>query len=264
MTSAPSGLEVIGAGFGRTGTLSLKHALDQLGFGPTYHMEELVRHPSHVARWRALAATGTTDWTRLFAGYRSGVDFPVSCAWRELTDAYPEAKVVLTVRDPERWWASTAATIFPARTMFPGWLRRLVPIADHYLAMNDELVWDGIFDGRFADRTYAIEGFERHVREVQATIPADRLLTFDVAEGWGPLCRFLEVPEPTTPFPRVNDAASMRRRITAVRIVSRALVPSAAVAVAVGATVLSRSGRGAARGGRASNATSGGSQPRRR
>ena len=264
MTTVPSGLRVIGAGFGRTGTLSLKRALDQLGFGPTYHMEELVRHPSHVARWRELAATGGTDWSVLFAGYGSGVDFPVSCAWRELADAYPEAKVVLTVRDPERWWASTAATIFLARTMIPGWMRRLVPITDEYLAMNDELVWDGIFDGRFADRQHAIEVFDRHVGEVQATIPAERLLTFDVAEGWTPLCEFLAVPEPSSPFPHVNDAAAMRRRIAGVRLASRALVPSAAVAAAVGAALLSRRGRGAARGGRASSATSGGSRPRRR
>lgn len=260
-----SGLRVIGAGFGRTGTLSLKRALDELGFGPTYHMEELVRHPSHVARWREVAATGGADWSRVFAGYRSGVDFPVSCAWRELADAYPEAKVVLTVRDPERWWASTAATIFPARSMFPGWLRRIVPIADQYLAMNDELVWDGIFDGRFAEQAHAIEVFERHVRDVQAAIPADRLLTFDVADGWAPLCRFLGVPEPTSPFPRVNDTASMRRRVTSVRLVSRALVPAALVlATVVSAVLLSRRARAAARAGRASSATSDGSRPRRR
>jgi uridine kinase len=265
VTSAPSGLLVVGAGFGRTGTLSLKRALDELGFGPTYHMEEMFKHPSHVARWREFAATGSMSWDRLFASYRSGVDFPVSCAWRELADAYPDAKVVLTVRDPQRWWESTAATIFGARDMFPPWLRRLVPLTGAFLAMNEELIWDGIFDGRFPDRRHAVGVFERHIAEVQATVPVDRLLTFAVADGWGPLCEFLGVPEPVTPFPHANDTVRMRRRVAVARIGTRLLPVGALAVVALAArAAVSRRGRGARRGGRAASATSAGSRRRRR
>ncbi len=226
-----SALRVIGAGFGRTGTLSLKRALDELGFGPTYHMEEVFKHPSHIAKWCSYASSGTAAWDELFGRYRSGVDFPVSCAWRELAEFYPDAKVVLTVRDPDTWWASTSSTIFGARDMFPAWMRRVVPITARYLDMNERLVWDGIFEGRFTDRDYAIAVFERHVADVRTAISPERLLIFNVAEGWGPLCEFLEVAEPSHPFPRLNDATSIRRRIATVRLGSR-MLPAAAVLVA--------------------------------
>src|SRR5947209_9149910 len=162
-------MQVIGAGFGRTGTLSLKHALEDLGFGPTYHMEEVIRRPSHVDGWLRYARTGVVDWDELFSGFGSGVDFPVSCVWEELASHYPDAKVVLSVRDPQQWWASTESTIYGFRTVFPGWLRRLVPMTRHWVEMVDRLVWDGLFDGRFADRDHAVAAFERHIDHVRDT-----------------------------------------------------------------------------------------------
>jgi hypothetical protein len=210
-------LRVIGAGFGRTGTLSLKRALEELGFGPTYHMQEVMRRPSHVAKWLRYARTGDVVWDDLFSGFESGVDFPVSCVWESLASQYPDAKVILTVRDPQTWWASTASPIYQIRSMCPRWLTALVPAMKRWLEMTDALVWDGLFDGRFADRDHAIAVFERHVAHVRATCPPDRLLVFDVAEGWEPLCAFLDVPAPATPFPRLNDAKPMRRVITAVK-----------------------------------------------
>lgn len=235
------GLRVIGAGFGRTGTLSLKHALDELGLGPTYHMEEVFKHPSHIAKWCDYASRGAADWDDLFDQYSSGVDFPVSCAWRELVASYPGAKVVLTVRDPDSWWMSTMSTIYRGRDMFPAWMRRLVPLTGRYVDMNELLVWDRIFGGRFPDRDHAIAVFEQHTQDVRAEIPPERLLVFNVAEGWGPLCEFLEVAEPSRPFPRLNDAASMRRRITAVRVGSRALpIVAALVAFVVTRAVARR------------------------
>src|SRR5712671_5471715 len=122
-----SPMRVIGAGFGRTGTLSLKRALEDLGFGPTYHMQEVMRRPSHIGRWLRYARTGDVDWDELFAKFNSGVDYPVSCVWEELASRYPDARVVLTVRDPQQWWASTASTIYRFRTAFPAWTLRLVP-----------------------------------------------------------------------------------------------------------------------------------------
>jgi hypothetical protein len=229
-------MRVIGAGFGRTGTLSLKRALEDLGFGPTYHMQEVMRRRGHVDAWLRYARTGEVDWDRLFAGFGSGVDFPVSCVWEELAAHLPDAKVVLTVRDPQRWWESTATTIYRAGTVFPGWMLRTVPVTRHFTEMVDRLVWQGLFDGRFLDRAHAIGVFERHVEHVRATCPPERLLVFEVADGWEPLCAFLGVPVPDHPFPRLNDAAAMRRLLTGVRWGTRALP----VVGALGAGALAR------------------------
>jgi hypothetical protein len=225
-------MRVIGAGFGRTGTLSFKRALEEVGFGPTYHMQEIMRRPSHVAKWLRYARTGEIDWDDLFAGFGSGVDYPVSCVWEELASHYPDAKVVLTVRDPQRWWASTEATIYRFRTAFPAWMLRTVPITRQFIEMVDRLVWDGLFDGRFLDREHAIAVFEDHIEHVKEACPPDRLLVFDVAEGWEPLCQFLDVPVPDGPFPHLNDAKVTRRVGAGLRYGTRAL-PIAAVAGAV-------------------------------
>ena len=235
-------LQVIGAGFGRTGTLSLKHALDELGLGPTYHMQEVMKRAAHVDGWLRYARTGRAKWDDMFSDFGSAVDFPVSCAWEELAAHYPDAKIVLTVRDPQAWWTSTETTIYRTRTMFPSWLMRVAPITARWLEMVDRLVWDGIFDGRFADRDHAVAVFERHVADVKAMCPPDRLLVFDVAQGWEPLCSFLDVPIPDRPFPRLNDAKGMRRRFAAVRWGTRA-VPVVAAASLV--ALVRRRSRGA-------------------
>jgi hypothetical protein len=233
-------LVVVGTGFGRTGTLSLKQALDRLGFGPTYHMDEVLRRPSHLRGWVRYARTGTADWDLLLGGFRSTVDFPACVAWRELVELHPGAKVVHTVRDAERWWTSTRSTIYRGRSMLPHWLRGLVGPAGDYAELNERLVWQGTFGGRFLDRDHAIAVFRRHTAAVVAGLDPERLLVFDVAEGWGPLCAFLGVPVPDEPFPHVNDAAWMARRITAVEVATRALP-----VVALGALVwVSRRGGG--------------------
>jgi hypothetical protein len=232
-------MRVIGAGFGRTGTLSLKHALEELGFGPTYHMQEVMRRPAHIEAWHRFARTGDADWDALLGGFGSGVDYPLCCVWEELADRYPDAKVVLTVRDPEAWWTSTATTIHGFRTAFAPWVRRAVPPVGRFVEMVDALVWDGVFEGRFLDRDRAIAVFERHIEHVRATCPPDRLLVFDVAQGWEPLCAFLGVPVPARPFPHVNDATATRRVVAAVRWGTRA-VPALAAAAALGRCVRRR------------------------
>lgn len=216
-------LSVIGSGFGRTGTLSLKHALDQLGVGPCYHMQEVLKRPSHIRAWHDVGNDRPVDWHRLFADFSSTVDFPASVVYRDLLTAFPEAKVIHTVRDPERWYASTHETIYRARTMFPRWLVASVPIIRTWLEMSDALVWQGLFDGRFEDRDHAIAVYERHTAEVRAAVPADRLLVFEATQGWEPLCAFLDLPVPATTFPKVNDRAQMQRRLTAARLGSRAV-----------------------------------------
>ncbi len=226
-------MRVIGSGFGRTGTLSMKAALEELGYGPCYHMEEIMRRPAHVDAWHDAASGRPVDWPRLFAGYDSAVDFPASVLYRELLEVFPDAKVVHTVRDADRWYDSTFETIYQGRTLVPRWLLRLLPPLRRWSEMVDLLVWDRLFDGRFEDRAHAIEVYENWTAEVIASVPADRLLVFDVAEGWEPLCDFLEVLQPGAPFPRVNDRASMLRRFRLVRIATRSL-PFLGVGLAAG------------------------------
>lgn len=188
-------LKVIGAGFGRTGTMSLKLALEQLGFGPCYHMVEVFKTPD-AARWWVEAADGRPDWAKIFAGYNSTVDWPNATFYAELADAYPDAKVILTERDPEAWFASTQATIFA----------NAMP-ADDPSPFNQMFrkVIGRLFDYRMDDHDRVIEVYERHNAEVRARIPAERLLVYEVAQGWAPLCAFLGVPAPAGPMPKVNS-----------------------------------------------------------
>lgn len=195
-------LEVIDPGFGRTGTLSLKHALDHLGLGPCHHMEEIFVHPEQVAHWQAIAAKKPVDWSAVFSGYRSQVDWPGAHVWRELAAAYPKAKVVLTVRPEASWWDSFSQTIGRFAATY-----REMPLPPHIRAMVDAwmaLAGQETFGGVFDNRERALAAYRRRTEEVRAAIPPERLLVFDVAEGWEPLCRFLGKPAPSIPFPHVN------------------------------------------------------------
>jgi hypothetical protein len=228
-------LKVIGAGFGRTGTLSLKAALDELGFGPVCHGQDIIYRPTHVVGWRDYYRKGTADWQRMYRRFGSAIDFPVSCAWKELAAEFPDAKIILTVRDPERWWKSTSETIYPSpRALIPKYAVAIYPLTKWYLEWVEGLVWDGLFEGRFEDREFAIKVFERHIADVKATADPDRLLVYNVAEGWGPLCEFLGVPQPNHPFPKVNDTAQMKRWNRMVALTYHTLPPLSAAAIAYG------------------------------
>lgn len=206
-------LKIIGAGFGRTGTASAKAALETLGFGPCYHMQELFADPSRLGGWLRAAAGEPVDWAELFAGYAATVDWPGAAFWRALAEAYPEAKVLLTVRDPHRWYDSVAGTIYRTRDLDGA---VLPPALREQPRLMEELVWQGTFDGRFEDRDHAVGVYRAHIAEVRAAVPAERLLEYDVAQGWEPLCAFLGADIPDTPFPHLNTAESMRQRIDAV------------------------------------------------
>jgi hypothetical protein len=220
-------MRVIGAGFGRTGTLSLRTALEQLGFGPCYHMLEVMNKPGQLRPWLR-AAKGDPDWDTLLSGYNSCVDWPTAAYWKELADHFPEAKLVLTTRDPEKWLASMQATILARRAQRES-LRgrmaaRLSKLIGTDLAVFNELTNivtnERVFSGHMDDPEHLLKAFEAHVAEVRATIPAERLLEFEVGQGWEPLCAFLDVPIPEEPFPRVNDGEqfSDRARNTASRM----------------------------------------------
>lgn len=220
-------MQVIGSGFGRTGTTSMKAALELLGFGPCYHMQEVFKRPSHARAWGRWRPGTSPDIDRLFGDFGAAVDFPASLVYEELLHRFPGAKVVHTTRDADRWYDSTAETIYRARDVLRSApLRFIPPIRDLY-EMLDVVIWNGLFDGRFEDRAHAIAVYEQWTREVIATVPSERLLVFDVAEGWEPLCAFLDVPTPDRPFPRVNDKAAFQQRLLAVRVASR-VVPAAA------------------------------------
>jgi len=199
-------LKVVGAGFGRTGTLSLKIALEKLGFGPCYHMAEVFPRPQHVAMWHRLAFEHQMDWDQLFDGFHATVDWPSARWWREIAAHYPDAKVLLSVRDPEAWYASMINTIYqPMKSPAPDHAPELVRIQSE---MARKSILAETFDNRFEDKAHVIEVFKRHNQDVRDSVDPARLLEFDVREGWAPLCRFLEVPIPDEPFPRLNDTAS--------------------------------------------------------
>jgi len=226
-------LRVVGAGFGRTGTLSLKLALESLGFGPCYHMAEVIRHPEHLPAWESATRGEVVDWTALFRGWGATVDWPACSFAIAIAEAHPEAKVVLGVREPRAWYRSCRATIWLPSHLFP--LRLFLdrmPGFDRVQRMAVELIWRRGFGDRFLDEAHAIGVYEAHLAAVKAAIPADRLLVFDVREGWGPLCAFLGVPVPDRPFPHVNDTASMRRGLHAANALAWALLAAPVVVVA--------------------------------
>jgi hypothetical protein len=239
-------LEVIGAGFGRTGTQSLKAALEELGFDPCYHMSELFVHPEHVELWGAAARGKSVDWNKILGGYRATTDWPACSFYEELMQSYPDAMVILTLRDPNRWYESTYNTVYLKRRIASSAVFRCLQRlglrqfdANTFLSLvlragasvglfrpgmgraawlNDRLIWEDTFGGNFEDRQHAIEVFERHNEEVKRCVTAERLLVYEIKEGWGPLCEFLGVEEPEKPFPHLNDTHTarkvIRRRIT--------------------------------------------------
>jgi len=200
-------LKVIGAGYGRTGTKSLQDALEMLGLGPCYHMVEVFKHQAWDLWYEASKDPAHADWATIFKGYNATVDWPNATYYRELADAYPDAKVILTERDPDEWFDSTQATIFAQMPTAPG-------APDGFPRMVSKVVCE-LFDYRMHDRDHCISVFKAHNAKVREVIPADRLLVYHVSEGWGPLCAFLGVPEPAEPVPKVNSRDEFASRIAA-------------------------------------------------
>jgi Sulfotransferase domain len=232
-------LRIIGAGFGRTGTESTHAALNQLGF-PCYHMVEVISNKankSHLDFWRMVAnapAGMQHDWSEVFARYTATVDFPACCVWRELLVAYPGAKVLLTLhpRGPEAWYESTFDTIyFPERAWQFKILEWLTPFGRKMNDMTRKLIWQRTLHGTMRHRERAIARYRAHIEEVKAAVPADRLLIFTVDQGWDPLCGFLGVAKPVTPFPNLNDRAAFKKNIRGMAMASYGLLAGCIVAV---------------------------------
>ena len=210
-SGADMSLKIIGAGFPRTGTRSLKAALEQLGYGPCHHMFDVVFSSRQAKAWHAISEGAKPEWDKVLSGYQACVDFPSSLYYKALFEAYPDAKVILTVRPPNDWYDSMIKTLYRVETSVPRWLQLTFSRIGRLTQMADTLIWNGLFEGKFEERTQAIVEFERHIDDVKAAIPRDQLLVMEVKDGWAPLCVFLGVEEPTTPFPRVNDKADFRR-----------------------------------------------------
>eukprot|EP00899_Mesostigma_viride_P013818 jgi/Mesvir1/22437/Mv17910-RA.1 len=218
-------LEVIGAGFGRTGTLSLKGALNLLGFGPCYHMMEVIKN-GDIQKWIDVADTidrkgRDYDFEQIFSApdgrepFRSTVDFPSTSFYKELLKQYPGAKVILTVRDSaEKWYQSVVETIAGSHGRYYWPLNML---NSKFQQMVHATVWDKkiVFDRKFHTKdgaAHAQEIYLRWIEEVKRVVPAEQLLVFNVKEGWEPLCKFLQVPVPDVPFPCLNDRAEFKAR----------------------------------------------------
>ncbi len=205
-------LAVIGAGLPRTGTLSMKAALEHLGFGRCYHMEEIITAPWRAEAWRRYFEGGPMDWDEVYEGFRATVDAPGCVVWRTLVERYPDAKVVLTVRDRDAWHKSMLTTVLSqqhqiaiAGSAVAGMFQAMGP---HFMGLAGAAP-----DGPPSpDLLFPL--YDRQRAAVIEALPPERLLEFDVREGWGPLCRFLEVDEPSTPFPRVNEAAGFHERFS--------------------------------------------------
>ncbi len=193
-------LRVIGAGFGRTGTDAMREALNILGFGPCHHMFEVTENPVMKARWRAFMAGGAGGWDALFEGYRACVDWPGALFWRELMDAFPESKVVLTWRTPESWWASYEKTLL-----------RYYQTTEDRESVGYRVI-DRVFGPRAENRVHVVGLYEANVAAVLAEVPPDRLILHRLGDGWGPLCAGLGAAVPDLPYPRTNSTAEIRER----------------------------------------------------
>ena len=203
-------LEVVGAGFGRTGTQSLKLALEELGVGPCYHMMEVFGNTEHIPLWAAATRGETPDWDTLFANYLSTVDWPGCAFWRDLAAKNPNARILLSYRDSDDWYDSFHNTIYQAMTRDPppepAW------VAVHH-EMTRQLVLEQALGGRPDDRAHAIRCYENHNEAVRSEVASDRLILHEVGAGWEPLCIGLNLPVPDKPYPKTNNTKEFRERM---------------------------------------------------
>jgi hypothetical protein len=210
-------MQAIGVGFGRTGTMSLKQALADLGAGPCFHMIDLImgeRRARDLAYWTRIGAGEQVDWHEVFDGWESTVDWPAASKWRDLIVAFPDAPVLLNVRDFDGWYKSVENTILAVKLAArAGELQqdanRDAP-APELWGVIEALIWEGDFQGRFEDRAWVEQMYDERIEEIRETVPAERLTIWHLGDGWQPLADMLGVPAPTTPFPRLHDTNEFR------------------------------------------------------
>ena len=205
-------LRVIGAGVGRTGTLSLKGALETLLGGSCYHMKEVFDHPSDIAVWQDAASDRLVPWHDLLGDYVATTDFPACLFWRELMEVYPDAMVLLSTRESSAvWWQSASQTIF---RLTPEWAQQRIGLE---MGQKWWTMWQALsrarFTGRLGDEAAVRAAYDRHNEEVRASVPADQLIDWQPEDGWSPICRGLGLSIPETPFPHANTRPTARRGV---------------------------------------------------
>jgi hypothetical protein len=195
-------MKVIGAGISRTGTMTMQAALETLGYH-CYHMKEVPREPGHLDAWyKFVTGQAPMDWHTLLRTFEATVDTPACWYYKELMQAFPDAKVILTVREPDRWYESFVTLRTTVNRFRP--LSRLIPKMAKMVRFAD-VMQEKMFGGSL-DRAHCIRVFNEHNEAVQRVVPKDRLLVFPVAEGWEPLCQFLGCPVPEgIAFPHLNE-----------------------------------------------------------
>jgi hypothetical protein len=203
-------VQVIGAGMGRTSTMSLKTALQMLGFDPCHHMLEMRNVPHTADGWRRAALGEDVDYGALLEGYQASCDWPSAAFWQPLSEHFPQAKVILTERPEEKWWNSISNTIFVSLTSPRN--ENLTPERRAQRDMAEEVILRRTFNNRVKDREHVLNVYRAHNAAVKATIPPERLLVFDGADGWEPLCAFLEVQAPSEPYPNTNSTSEFQAR----------------------------------------------------
>ena len=198
-------LRVVGAGLGRTGTHSLKLALEQLLGGPCYHMIEVFGRPDDIAVWHDAIKGDPPDWNTFLAGYESAVDWPACSFWREISAANPDAMILLSTREsPDAWWKSASQTIFQVTNQ--------PPTDDQMLETQRAMALDmfNLFTPDWRDEAKAKRAYEAHNAAVRAEVPTDKLIDWQPGDGWAPICEKLGVPVPSEPFPHVNTTDDFR------------------------------------------------------
>ncbi|MEO5999420.1 MAG: sulfotransferase family protein [Chitinophagaceae bacterium] len=215
-------IKIIGAGLPRTGTNTLKVSLEKLGYMKTYHMKELMVNPETLHYWKTLNETGQTNWDELYNGFQATVDFPAYPWYKEHMKRYPDAKVILTIRPFENWYTSIHSTIWKAGPQnilekiikfFKILFNPKVRMVSNCIKFSKGIIFQKHFQGKFKDKVFAEKVFNQHIADVKAFVPAEKLLIYDVSEGWGPLCKFLGVPEPNEPLPHLNKKENFKEML---------------------------------------------------
>ena len=215
-------IKVIGAGFPRTGTTTLKRSLESLGYNKTYHMKELLVNPEKLHHWEELEKTRTTDWDKLYEEYEASVDYPGYPYYKEQMEKYPDAKVILTVRPFDKWYKSVESTVWKAgpqtlpeklgmmwKMLTNPRIKKVVMV----IKMFKRIFFGNQLQGRFEDKEFAEKVWNDHIEEVKAHVPAEKLLIYDVRDGWEPLCKFLDKPVPPEPLPHLNKRENFKEML---------------------------------------------------
>jgi Sulfotransferase domain len=210
-------MKVLGVGFGRTGTLSLKAALEDIGAGPCFHMLDLIQGENKerdLPYWVKIGDGEPVDWHEVFEPWEATVDWPAASKWRELIDVFPDAPVLLNIREFEGFYKSCQNTILAVklaaqRGEIQQDTNREMP-APELWGVIEKLIWQGDFQGRFEDKEWVRQMYYDRIEEIKNTVPAERLTVWELGDGWGPICEMLGVEEPDHPFPHLHDTNEFR------------------------------------------------------